>query len=108
MAEQDRYWFLSRGDRAKVEALDGHIHELRERLKASFSEEQKRLDRDLDEAESDRDYEVHFAQMQGMAEHLAEHFPGIGLALKLVAGHCAWGSDIGMGCCELHDHGVGL
>ena len=108
MPEPFAYRFLDPEKLAEVRALDGRIRELEARLEAELTREQQGLAFEYQDATAERWGEVHFAQMQAMVEHLAAHFPGIGPALKLVAGHCAWGSDIAMGCCDLKENGVGL
>jgi hypothetical protein len=106
--EPVEYRWLGPEKLAEARALKARSRELRARLEAELTEGQKRLAFELETAEDDEWGMIRFAQMNAMVERLSEHFPGIGPALKLVAGHCAWGSHIDMHCCGMTDHGVGL
>ena len=106
--EPGSYRFFRREEVAELRELAATEHEARAAFEATLSDEQKRLAYKLRNARDEFHQQEHYFAMRAMIRHLAEHFPGMAPALTLVAGHVAWGSDIDMGCCDLHDHGVGL
>ena len=105
--EPPSYRFFSREEVAELRELKQAEREARSAFEATLSDEQRRLAYKLTNAPDERDQREHYFTMRAMIRHLAEHFPGIAPALRLMAGHCAWGSDINMAAASCRTTGRG-